>query len=194
MKRSFFTVIITLLILPSVTFSQSTDTLRKEKSFTFGLTGSVPTGPWVNRASAGLGVLVKYEVRVSRKVAWFLHGGYNHFWGKTSTFGNAKYITSYEHGEFGSGVEFFTSNNFYWLAGATVNTFGARNVVEENFSGWIQSTRTNHQREKFGLLAGMGYLYPLTTSLDLEGTATYHYMGDEGSNLRLILGVKVKFY
>ncbi|KAA0246584.1 MAG: hypothetical protein EDM75_14825 [Chlorobiota bacterium] len=131
---------------------------------------------------------------MSKTVTWFLQAGYTHFWGKESSFGSVSYTTSYDYGEFGTGIEIHAKNGYFGLIGLTVNTFAQKTNVTQIISGWKQETRTNQQSERFGLIMGGGYVYPLVDNLDIEGTLAYNYMGNEGSNLSLIAGLKIKFY
>ncbi len=186
--------ILIALFLVSTSYSQTKTDQKKEKSLAIGASGNLPTGPWRNRATFGAGVHVKYEVNISTTVSWFLQAGYLHYWGKESSFGTTKYTTYFDTGEFGTGIEIHSKKRYFGLFGLTVNTFARKALVVQNISGWNQETRTNNQVEKFGVMMGGGYVYPLTEQLDLEGTAVYNYLGDEGSNLGLVAGLKIKFY
>ncbi len=188
------TVVLIALLLGSTSYSQSKPDQKKEKSLALSVSGNLPTGPWRNRSSFGVGAHIKYEVNISSTVSWFLQAGYLHYWGKESSFGTTKYTTYFDTGEFGTGIKIHSKKNYFGLLGLSVNTFARKALVVQNISGWNQETRTNNQVEKFGVMMGGGYIYPLTGQLDLEGTAVFNYLGDEGSDLGLMAGLKIKFY
>ena len=192
--RYLISLILIAVSFNSIIYSQTTPDQKKEKSLTIGVGGNIPTGPWRSKVSAGAGIHVKYEVNISSKVTWFLQAGYTHFWGKESSFGSVSYTTSFDYGEFGTGIELHSKKGYFGLVGLTVNTFANKTNVVQLISGWKQETRTNQQSEKFGLMLGGGYVYPVAETLDLEGTLVYNYLGNEGSNLSLIAGLKIKFY
>lgn len=192
--RNLISIFLIAVSLTTLIHAQDTTAHKKQKSLTIGIGGNIPTGPWRNKATAGAGIHVKYEVNISKTVTWFLQAGYTHFWGKESSFGSVSYTTSYDYGEFGTGIEIHAKNGYFGLIGLTVNTFAQKTNVTQIISGWKQETRTNQQSERFGLIMGGGYVYPLIDNLDIEGTLAYNYMGNEGSNLSLIAGLKIKFY
>ncbi len=193
MKLLYFVILIIFIVSNSLT-AQSTTLSKQEKSITVGVKGLVATGPWINRATAGVGGNIKFEWRVGPRIAWFLQGGYYYIGGKQSVVNNTTYKTYYNDGEMMTGLKYYSQNNIFGLLGVSVNSFAFRTSTSQNISGYIQESSSTKQAEKYGVILGGGYLYDFTNSLTLEGTGTFNYLGDEGSSLGLTVGLKIKFY
>jgi len=193
LKLLYFVILIIFIVSNSLT-AQSTTLSKQEKSITVGVKGLVATGPWINRATAGVGGNIKFEWRVGPRIAWFLQGGYYYIGGKQSVVNNTTYKTYYNDGEMMTGLKYYSQNNIFGLLGVSVNSFAFRTSTSQNISGYIQESSSTKQAEKYGVILGGGYLYDFTNSLTLEGTGTFNYLGDEGSSLGLTVGLKIKFY
>ncbi|GAB1442583.1 hypothetical protein MASR2M39_14190 [Ignavibacteriales bacterium] len=154
----------------------------------------VATGPWVKRASGGVGGNIKFEWRVGPRIAWFLQGGYYYIAGSKNVVSNTTYKTYYNDGEMMTGLKYYSKDNVFGLIGVSVNSFAFRTSTSQNISGYIQESSSTKQAEKYGVILGAGYLYDLTNTLSIEGTGSFNYLGDEGSSLGLTVGLKIKFY
>ncbi|MBN8546041.1 MAG: hypothetical protein J0L60_07890 [Ignavibacteria bacterium] len=174
--------------------SQTAVTPKQEKSFTIGLRGIYTTGPWMNQAGLGAGGNLKFEWKLGKRIAWYFQGGYYYINGKQATSNGITYKTYFNDGEVSTGVKFLSEKNYFGLAGISINSLMRRTDVVQYISGWKQESTSSSTAEKFGLIIGGGYTYHLSDLIALEGMGLFNYLGDEGSNLALNIGVKFKFY
>jgi hypothetical protein len=197
--KYFKFTLLTFLLSSFVNYAQ-TDTVpvvsnKPEKSITIGLKGSVPTGPWRTRAAYGIGGNLEFEWKVSKKLSWFVQGGFYYITGKSFTSGVTTYKTYFNDGELAIGIKLHFPKKYFILMGASINSYAFKTDAIINYStGGNYTSTSTQQTEKYGLILGGGYTYYFSENMGVEGTATYNYLGDESSTLGITIGFQLKFY
>jgi len=186
--------ILIFFLFYSTTHSQSTTTPKQEKSFTVGIRGIYPTGPWKSQTGLGAGGNIKFEWKLGKRIAWFFQGGYYYINGKQATVNGITYKSYFNDGEIATGIKILSNKKYFGLAGFSINSLMRRTDVVQYISGWKQESTSSNTAEKFGVILGGGYNYDVSDLIAIEGIGLYNYLGDEGSNLALNIGVKFKFY
>lgn len=181
--KKFYAVITVLLLAASISYAQT--------GASAGVNLGLPISEFGDISNPGFGVSVQLESFVAPKVSMYANLGLLLYSGKERSV-SATQNTKVGHTAYPlmAGIKVDLISGLYVAVEGGVAYYQIKTSWTDNTAGGAVTTDVDRGEAKFGYGGGLGYLYPIMPTMDLDISAKYQTMQDKYNTVQIRAAVR----